>query len=73
MLTLRKEVEVMVQTVIVADDKVIKSILAILTLLYAIIQVSRPVLLFAYDVFIAVNYSFKMVSIIINSVLYGMT
>lgn len=70
-LYLERLVTVRVETIIETDTDVLKSILAILSLLYAIILYSKPAILFFGDVIQAVDYTARVLSIIFNSVSYG--
>lgn len=70
-LYLERLVTVRVETIIETDTDVLKSILAIVSLLYAIILYSRSAILFFGDVIQAVDYTVRVLSIIFNSVSYG--
>lgn len=70
-LYLDRQVEVCITTIIQTDTDVLKSILAIISLLYAIILYTRPVILFFGDVIQAIDYTGRVLSIIFNSVSYG--
>lgn len=70
-LYLDRQVEVCITTIIQTDTDILRSILAILSLLYAIILYTRPAIVFFGDVIQSVDYSFRIVSVIFSSVSYG--
>lgn len=70
-LYLERLVTVRVETIIETDTDVLKSILAIISLLYAIILYTRPAILFFGDVIQVVDYTVRVLSVIFNSVSYG--
>lgn len=70
-LYLERLVTVRIETIIETDTDVLKSILAILSLLYAIILYTQPAIVFVGDLLQSMEYTGKVLSIIFNSLMYG--